>query len=65
VVLYLRFLSLRLSTERNIRKYFILRSYNYIAVIELIIVLHTSLQAVLQMVLLQRVRRLLSNTTVA
>jgi len=62
---YLRFLSLRLSTERNIRKYVILRSYNYIDVIELFAVLHTSLEAALQVVLLQRIRRLLSSTTVA
>ena len=48
-----------------IAQYVILRSYNYIVVIELIPVLHTSLEAVLQIELLKRIRRLISNTTVA
>jgi len=65
MVISLRLLSLRPSIERDTGKYIILRSYNYIAVIELTVVLHTSPEAVLQTVVLQRIRRLVSHKIVA
>jgi hypothetical protein len=65
MVLSLRSLSLRPNIERHTGKYFIPRSFNYIAVIELTVVLHTSPEAVLQTVVLQRIRRLVSHTTMA